>query len=132
MPQASPLPTPAQAQTPPSPPPWIRQRTQAKARVLVEALPYMREHAGRIVLIKLGGSAMAGGLLDRFAEDVALLRLAGVRPIVVHGGGPQVTEALNSRGVPTIDALEDDSHVLMSGYRLDAARCGRGGPTLHH
>lgn len=68
---------------------------------------------------------MAGGLLDRFAEDVALLRLAGVRPIVVHGGGPQVTKVLNRRSVRTIGLSEDDGHVLMAGYRLDADGQGR-------
>jgi hypothetical protein len=117
MTRASPLPSIAPVAAPG--PPWLRQRTQAKARILVEALPYMGEHAGRIVVIKLGGSAMIGGLLDRFAEDVALLRLAGIRPIVVHGGGLQVTEALNRSGVRTIGLSEDGSHLLMAGYWLE-------------
>ena len=75
----------------------IRQRTLSKARVLLDALPYMREHFDKTVVVKLGGAAMEDpALADRFAEDVALLRLVGVRPVIVHGGGPQVS-ALSER-----------------------------------
>jgi acetylglutamate kinase len=70
----------------------VRERTRAKARVLLEALPFIEEHAGSIVVVKIGGAAMDDPRLARtFAEDVALLRLVGVRPVLVHGGGPQVT-----------------------------------------
>ena len=75
----------------------VRQRTLAKARTLLEALPYMREHFGRTVVVKLGGASLEDPrLVERFAEDVALLRMVGVRPVVVHGGGKQVT-ALSER-----------------------------------
>ncbi len=68
-----------------------------KADVLLEALPYMREHNGRTVVLKVGGAAMAEPRLTAsFAQDIALLRLAGIRPVVVHGGGPQIS-ALSER-----------------------------------
>jgi acetylglutamate kinase len=71
----------------------VAQRTRAKARVLLDALPYIREHSGSTVVIKVGGAAMEDPSLSvRFAEDVSLLRLVGVRPLVVHGGGPQISE----------------------------------------
>ncbi len=81
-------------------PPEIRERTLAKARVLLEALPYIREHRGRAVVVKVGGAALEQAPLARsFAEDVALLRLAGVRPVVVHGGGPQISAISERLGV---------------------------------
>lgn len=80
--------------------PTVRQRTLSKARVLLEALPYMKEHAGTTVVVKLGGAAMGDGrLLDSFAEDVALLRLAGIHPVIVHGGGPQVSAVSERLGL---------------------------------
>lgn len=80
--------------------PEVRQRTMAKARVLLEALPYMKEHFGKTVVIKLGGSAMdEPRLAETFAEDVALIRLAGIRPVVVHGGGPQISAMSERLGV---------------------------------
>jgi acetylglutamate kinase len=75
----------------------VRQRTLTKARVLLDALPYMREHFSKTVVVKVGGAAMSDERLSqRFAEDIALLRMVGVRPIVVHGGGPQIS-ALSAR-----------------------------------
>ncbi len=63
------------------------------ASVLIDALPYIRKFAGKIIVIKLGGSTMKDEtLIRRFAEDMALLRSVGVRPVVVHGGGPQIGE----------------------------------------
>lgn len=74
-----------------------REETLGKAGVLLEALPFIREHRGATVVVKLGGSAMADPrLAASFAQDVALLRLAGLRPVVVHGGGPQIS-ALSER-----------------------------------
>jgi acetylglutamate kinase len=74
-------------------PPQVRQRTTAKARTLLEALPFMQEHRGRIVVIKVGGAAMDVAPLSRaFAEDVSLLQHVGVQPVLLHGGGPQVTD----------------------------------------
>lgn len=89
-------------------PPQVRERTIAKARTLVEALPFMREHWGRVVVVKYGGAAMErAGLSRSFAEDVALLQHAGIHPVIVHGGGPQVTELARRLGIETtfVDGL---------------------------
>ena len=103
-----------------SAPPEVRQRTLAKARVLLEALPYFREHAGSTVVIKVGGAAMdAGRLAESFAEDVALLRLVGVRPVIVHGGGPQITEMAARLG---IEASFIDGHRVTDAATLEVAR----------
>ena len=83
-------------------PPQIRERTVAKARILLEALPYMREHYGKVVVIKYGGAAMAeSALAQPFVKDIALLRYAGIIPVVVHGGGPQLTEVSSRMGLKT-------------------------------
>jgi len=62
-----------------------------RAEILLEALPYIREFQGKSVVIKYGGAAMEQGpLKEHFARDVLLLRLVGIRPVIVHGGGPQI------------------------------------------
>ena len=82
--------------------PGVRQRTLAKARVLLDALPYMREHFSTTVVVKVGGAAMSDPrLAARFAEDIALLRMVGVKPIVVHGGGPQISALAERLGLTT-------------------------------
>jgi acetylglutamate kinase len=89
-------------------PPQIRQRTVAKARTLLEALPFMRAHHGGIVVMKYGGAAMeAAGLAASFALDVALLQSAGIEPVIVHGGGPAVTKMSARLGIETtfVDGL---------------------------
>ena len=93
-------------------PPQIRQRTVAKARTLLEALPFMREHHGKVIVVKYGGAAMdtsgsLGGLAASFAEDVSLLQSAGTTAVVVHGGGPQVTHLSERLGIETtfVDGL---------------------------
>lgn len=74
-----------------------------KAAVLVEALPWLQRLWGRTVVLKYGGHAMADPQLQRaFAEDVVFLRYAGLRPVVVHGGGPQITAQLERLGVPSV------------------------------
>jgi acetylglutamate kinase len=66
-----------------------------KARVLAEALPYIRRFHGRTVVVKYGGNAMTDARLKQcFAHDVVLLKLVGINPVVVHGGGPQIDELL--------------------------------------
>lgn len=73
----------------------------AKAAVLAEALPYIRRFFGKVVVIKYGGNAMApdeAGALDLFAQDVVLMRSVGMRPVVVHGGGPQIGALMESLG----------------------------------
>ncbi|MDT7550112.1 MAG: acetylglutamate kinase [Actinomycetota bacterium] len=71
-----------------------------KAGTLVEALPWLKEFSGRTVVVKYGGNAMTSPELQTaFAEDVVFLRYAGVRVVVVHGGGPQITAHLERLGV---------------------------------
>ncbi len=89
-------------------PPQIRERTVAKARTLLEALPFMREHHGKVIVVKYGGAAMDRvGLASSFAQDIALLQSAGITPVVVHGGGPQVTRMSARLGIETtfVDGL---------------------------
>ena len=70
-----------------------------KAEVLSEALPYIRRFHGKTVVIKYGGNAMTEEALQRsFAHDVVLLKLVGLKPVVVHGGGPQINDALRRVG----------------------------------
>ena len=61
------------------------------ARILSEALPFIQRYAGQTIVIKFGGHAMGSDELTRqFANDVVLLRQFGIRPVIVHGGGPQI------------------------------------------
>jgi acetylglutamate kinase len=70
-----------------------------KAEILAQALPYIRRFHGRTLVIKYGGNAMTDPALQQdFAEDVVLLKLVGMNPVVVHGGGPQIDEALAKIG----------------------------------
>lgn len=70
-----------------------------KARILAEAMPYIREFSGKTVVIKYGGHAMDDpALADLFAQDVVLMRLVGMNPVVVHGGGPQITDLMRRLG----------------------------------
>lgn len=80
------------------------------ANTLVQALPWMREHFGSIMVIKFGGNAMISEeLKEAFAEDIAFLNYVGVRPVVVHGGGPQITEMLERLDIPS---------EFRAGYRV--------------
>lgn len=82
---------------------WLRT-----ARTLTDALPYMQKYAGKRFVIKFGGHAMVDPELSRvFAEDIALLRQVGILPIVVHGGGPQISTMLKRLGIESkfIDGL---------------------------
>jgi acetylglutamate kinase len=78
-------------------PEWIK-----KAEVLLEALPYMRAFQGQALVIKYGGAAMKeADLKAGFAQDITLLQYLGINPVVVHGGGPQVSQMLAKMEVPT-------------------------------
>ncbi len=71
-----------------------------KAKILIEALPWLEDYAGKTIVIKYGGNAMVNDELKRaFAEDIVFLRRCGVRPIVVHGGGPQISSMLGRLGI---------------------------------
>ncbi len=73
-----------------------------KARTLMEALPYIREFSGKTVVIKYGGAAMAGEeRMSSFAENIVLLQYVGIRPVVVHGGGPQIDRMLEKLSIPS-------------------------------
>ena len=72
---------------------------QERAEILAEALPYIRKYAGATIVIKYGGNAMTDAALkEGFAKDVVLLKLCGMNPIVVHGGGPQINHMLEKVG----------------------------------
>src|SRR5258708_14388833 len=69
-----------------------------KAAVLAEALPYLRTYSGQTILVKYGGHAMGGngaGNGDTFAPDIAFLKQVGIHPILLHGGGPQISNILH-------------------------------------
>jgi acetylglutamate kinase len=71
-----------------------------KADVLLEALPYIRRFAGKVLVVKYGGHAMEKDeLKDSFAQDVALLKYVGMHPVIVHGGGPQIDAAVRQAGI---------------------------------
>jgi acetylglutamate kinase len=95
--------------------------TQVKAEVLAEALPWLKQLHGKIVVIKYGGNAMTDeALREAFAADMAFLRNCGIHPVVVHGGGPQITAMLRRLGI--------DKGDFKGGFRvttpevLDVAR----------
>lgn len=76
-----------------------------RAEVLIEALPYIRRFADQIVVVKYGGNALAGAsdddALALFAQDIVLMRLVGLKPVVVHGGGPQISDLMSRLGKTT-------------------------------
>ncbi|MDN5929719.1 MAG: acetylglutamate kinase [Pseudonocardia sp.] len=76
-------------------------RAGEKAAILAEALPWLQRFHGRIVVVKYGGNAMVDEELKQaFAQDMVFLRLAGIHPVVVHGGGPQISAMLERLGLP--------------------------------
>jgi acetylglutamate kinase len=99
---------------------YIRETEATRVRVLSEALPYIQKFRGRIVVVKYGGAAMKDSTLkDRVIRDIVFLSCVGVRPIVVHGGGPEINSWLDKLGIepqfrnglrvtdaPTMDVVE--------------------------
>lgn len=84
-----------------------------KARTLVEALPYIQRFAGKVVVVKYGGHAMTDpSLAKSFARDVALMHYVGMRPVIVHGGGPQISELMKRLDQPA---------TFVDGYRVTGA-----------
>jgi acetylglutamate kinase len=76
-----------------------RPKAEIQAEILAHALPYIRKYHGKTMVIKYGGNAMTDPALQQaFAEDVVLLKLVGINPVVVHGGGPQIEAALKRLG----------------------------------
>ena len=92
----------------------------ARADLLVEALPYIQRFRGRVVVVKFGGSAMVDPTLaDSFAEDIVLMRSVGIRPVVVHGGGPQISELMERLGM--VPEFRDGQRVT-NAETVDVAR----------
>src|SRR5947209_4756145 len=93
--------------TPPSPPVYDERRVRDVA-TLLEALPYIREFHGKTVVIKYGGAAMTDpALKEEFARDVVLLKYVGLNPVIVHGGGPEITGYMERLDLPVqfVDGL---------------------------
>ena len=85
----------------------------AKAAILIESLPWLKRFAGQTIVVKFGGNAMVDDALKRsFAEDMVYLRYAGIRAVVVHGGGPQISAELERRGIRS---------EFRGGYRVTTA-----------
>jgi acetylglutamate kinase len=83
---------------------------ETKASTLIESLPWLKQFAGQIVVVKFGGNAMVDASLQRaFAEDMVYLRHVGLKPVVVHGGGPQITSMLERLGIQS---------QFVGGYRV--------------
>ena len=74
--------------------------TMGKARIFSEAMPFIKAYRGRTVVVKYGGSAMVDeGLRNTFADDVAMLHYVGIKPVIVHGGGPHISRAMGQVGI---------------------------------
>ena len=87
-----------------------------KAATMIESLPWLKKFRDRIVVVKYGGNAMISEeLQDAFAEDIAYLRSVGVKPVVVHGGGPQISSMLDRLAIPS---------EFKGGYRVTSTECG--------
>jgi acetylglutamate kinase len=97
-----------------------RAAAQERADVLVEALPYIQRFRDRVIVVKYGGNAMVDpALAASFAEDVVLMRSVGLRPVVVHGGGPQISHLMERLGkVPEFR----DGHRVTDAETVDIAR----------
>ena len=75
------------------------KRSIEKANVLIESLPYIRQFSGKTFVIKLGGAAMVDEKLkDAFAQDIVLLNFIGIKPVIVHGGGPKINKIMKMMG----------------------------------
>jgi len=85
-------------------------QAELKAATLIESLPWLKRFSGEIVVIKFGGNAMVDDELKRaFAQDMVYLRDLGLKPVVVHGGGPQISSMLDRLGIPS---------EFVGGYRV--------------
>jgi acetylglutamate kinase len=72
----------------------------SRAKILIEALPYIRQFAKKTVVIKYGGHAMVEqSLKDKFVLDIILMKYVGINPVIVHGGGPQISQIMERMGI---------------------------------
>jgi acetylglutamate kinase len=100
---------------------------------LLEALPYIREFHGKTVVIKYGGAAMEdASLREDFARDVVLLKYVGFRPVVVHGGGPDITAYMERLGLPVefVGGLRVSDEATVGNLFRAARKLGPGGEDL--
>lgn len=98
-----------------------RELLLEKAATLAEALPWLQRFNGATVVVKYGGNAMVDESLQAaFAQDIVFMRLAGLKPVVVHGGGPQITSMLKKLGVPSefIGGLRVTTPEVMNVVRM--------------
>ncbi len=98
----------------------LQVEAHEKARTLIEALPYIRLYSGKTVVVKIGGAALDNPLMGaRVARDLTLMDLVGIRLIVVHGGGPQVSQAMTEAGIVPrfIDGLRVTDDASMEVVR---------------
>ena len=99
----------------------MTDRARDTAGVLIEALPYIRDFAGATIVVKYGGNAMVDDECKRaFARDVVLMKLVGMNPIVVHGGGPQIGEVLDKLNIPTkfVDGMRVTDSATMDVVQM--------------
>ena len=92
-----------------------------RAEVLVQALPYIKKYSGKVVLIKYGGNAMqTEQLKQQVMEDIALLWLIGVKIVLVHGGGPEISQTMKRLGKEAVfvDGLRVTDRLLLQTTRM--------------
>jgi len=93
----------------------VMARWRSTARILVEALPYILQYDGKIIVVKFGGNAMAGSVAEDFAQDIVLMKQTGMEPVIVHGGGPQIGAMLKKLAIPStfVDGLRVTDQAAM-------------------
>jgi len=95
-------------------------KAMEKARVLMEALPYIKVYYGKTVVVKVGGKAMENAdLKEKFASDIVLMRYVGMNPVIVHGGGPQVTEYMERL---SLEVRFVDGHRVTDSSTMEIAK----------
>ena len=101
------------------------------AHVLTEALPYIKRFFGKTIVVKYGGNAMTEThLKNSFSRDIVLMKLVGMNPVVVHGGGPQIGETLKELGLKTsfIDGMRITDNKTMDVVQMVLGGIGGLGP----
>jgi acetylglutamate kinase len=106
------------------------EERQRRAHTLIEALPYIRRFSGHTMVIKLGGAAAADGDVDAVLQDIVLLRFVGMRPVLVHGGGPEITSWQERIGMTPrfVDGLRVTDAATMEVVKM--VLTGKVGPDL--
>ena len=103
----------------------VLRRDSQRAAILIEALPYIRNLFGKTLVVKFGGNAMVDDALkEMFAEDVVLMKFIGMNPVVVHGGGPQISEVMERMGKKPVFI---DGIRITDGETMDIVEMVLGG-----